>query len=65
MFRLIAPKTTSCTGLIGSWLQEAGFYIGCVVSIVGTPGQLTITIAGAQNYAELQQLLQRENMELV
>ncbi|MCH5720177.1 SymE family type I addiction module toxin [Niabella hibiscisoli] len=40
--------------LAGQWLQECGFGIGPVVEITCGPGRLTITVAGAQTYAELQ-----------
>lgn len=51
--------------LAGSWLQESGFGIGRVVEITCEPGRLTISLAAAQNPAEVQALLQQHYIQIV
>ena len=51
--------------LAGPWLQESGFGIGQVVKIACEPGRLTISLAPAQHPADVQALLQRQNIAIV
>ncbi len=51
--------------LAGQWLQDCGFDIGQVVEVTCGPGRLTITVAAAQTYAEVQAQLQQPNIGIV
>lgn len=51
--------------LAGEWLQESGFGIGQVVEIACEPGRITISLAPAQNPAEVEALLQQHHIQIV
>ncbi len=58
------PTSFPALRLSGKWLRDSGFGIGEVVEIACEAGRLVITIAKEQKHEALQELKQKEMLEL-